>query len=193
VASRTAPDVAAFQDRGLQSGFGNAMYFRPGDKVAMFIDGVSLYFTSRKLGIEIDFRRLLEFFQGRSQLIRAHYYARLEQSDTLPALEPLANWLAFNGYVVIAKSTRQHGYLGGAVGVDIAVDMLELAPQINHAVLFAGAADYLPLVKAMQRKGVLISLVSAQRTTPAIVSDELRRQADQFIDLADIGTGVRRR
>jgi uncharacterized LabA/DUF88 family protein len=77
--------------------------------------------------------------------------------------------------------------------IEVAVDMLELAPRIDHAVLFSGDSDFRRLVEAMQRKGVRVSVVSSIRTTPPMVADELRRQADQFLELADIAPEFTRR
>jgi uncharacterized LabA/DUF88 family protein len=71
--------------------------------------------------------------------------------------------------------------------------MLELAPMIDHAVLFSGDSDFRRLVEAVQRKGVRVSVVSSIRTTPPMVADELRRQSDQFMELAEIAPEFTRR
>ena len=46
---------------------------------------------------------------------------------------------------------------------------------------------------SLQRKGVRVSVVSSIRTSPPMVADELRRQADQFLELADIAPEFTRR
>jgi hypothetical protein len=53
-------------------------------------------------------------------------------------------------------------------------------------VLFSGDGDFRSLVEAMQRRGVRVSVVSTISTQPAMVADELRRQADEFIDLSHL-------
>jgi uncharacterized LabA/DUF88 family protein len=73
------------------------------------------------------------------------------------------------------------------------VDMLELAPKLDHVVLFSGDSDFRRLVEAVQRKGVRVSVISSIRTSQPMVSDELRRQADHFIELADIAKEFTRR
>ena len=70
--------------------------------------------------------------------------------------------------------------------VEIAVDMLSLAPNIDHAVLFSGDGDFRRLVEAVQDKGVRVSVVSTLKSQPPQAADELRRAADQFVDLADL-------
>ena len=42
------------------------------------------------------------------------------------------------------------------------------------------------LVAAVQRRGVRVTVVSAISTQPSMVADELRRQADVFIDLMEL-------
>ena len=77
--------------------------------------------------------------------------------------------------------------------VELAVDMLELAPRLDHAVLFSGDSDFRRLVESVQRHGVRVSVMSSVRTAPAMAADELRRQADQFVELADIAPEFTRR
>ena len=77
--------------------------------------------------------------------------------------------------------------------IEVAVDMLELADRIDHAVLFSGDSDFRRLVEAVQRKGVRVSVVSSIRTSPPMDADELRRQADQFLELSEIASEFTRR
>jgi uncharacterized LabA/DUF88 family protein len=53
-------------------------------------------------------------------------------------------------------------------------------------VLFSGDGDFRCLVEAVQRKGVRVTVVSTLKSQPPMVSDDLRRQADAFVDLADL-------
>jgi uncharacterized LabA/DUF88 family protein len=70
--------------------------------------------------------------------------------------------------------------------IELAVDAMELAEHLDHIVLFSGDGDFRTLVEALQHKGKRVSVVSTLTTQPPMVADELRRQADQFIDLADL-------
>jgi uncharacterized LabA/DUF88 family protein len=70
--------------------------------------------------------------------------------------------------------------------IELAIDMLELAPKLDHAILFSGDSDFRRLVEAVQRRGVRVSVVSSIKTSPPMIADELRRQADQYIELAEI-------
>jgi uncharacterized LabA/DUF88 family protein len=70
--------------------------------------------------------------------------------------------------------------------IELAIDALELAPFINHAVIFSGDGDFRSLVEALQRKGLKVSVVSTINSQPPMVADELRRQADNFIELDEL-------
>lgn len=175
------------------------MHFLPQERVALFIDGANLYSASRNLGFDVDYRNLLVYFRSKAQIIRAYYYSALLETEDYSPLKPLTDWLAYNGYNLVTKAAKEftdatgRRRVKGNMDVEIAVDMLELAPKIDHAVLFSGDSDFRRLVEAVQRQGVRVSVISSIRTTPPMVADELRRQADQFIELSDIAPDFTRR
>src|SRR5271167_4208292 len=191
-----------------QRGFGSAcivhrkvhrMHFLPTERVALFIDGANLYSASRNLGFDVDYRNLLEYFRKQAHVIRAYYYSAVLETDEYSPLKPLTDWLAYNGYTLVTKPAKEftdasgRRRVKGSMDIEVAVDMLELSPRIDHAVLFSGDSDFRRLVEAMQRKGVRVSVVSSIRTSPPMVADELRRQADQFLELAEIAPEFTRR
>jgi len=174
------------------------MTFHPQERVALFIDGVNLYQTARALGFDIDYKRLLGVFAGKARLIRALYYTALQEDQEYSPVRPLVDWLDYNGYNVVTKPMREYvdssgrRKLRGAMDIDMAVDMMTLAKRLDHAVLFSGDGDFRRLVEALQRRGLRVSVVSTLRSQPPMVADELRRQADQFIDLADLAPQIAR-
>ena len=175
------------------------MDFRMEERVCLFIDGANLYSASRALGFDVDYRSLLAFFRARSRLVRAYYYSAVLDSEEYSPLKPLTDWLAYNGYTLVTKTAREftdaagRRRIKGNMDIELAVDMLEMAPRIDHAVLFSGDSDFRRLVEAVQRQGTRVSVISSVRTAPPIAGDELRRQADQFIELAEIGPEFTRR
>jgi uncharacterized LabA/DUF88 family protein len=168
------------------------MAFYPTDRLALFIDGSNLYSTARALGVDLDFRKLLDEFRTRGVLIRAYYYTALVEDQDYSPIRPLVDWLGYNGYRVVTKPARSYTdadgrkRVRGNVDIEIAVDMLEIAERADHLVLFSGDGDFRKLVEAVQRKGVRVTVVSTIRSQPPMIADELRRQADAFIDLSDI-------
>ncbi len=175
------------------------MHFLPTERAVLFIDGANLYSASRNLGFDVDYRNLLEFFRKKVHVLRAYYYSALLETDEYSPLKPLTDWLAYNGYTLVTKPAKEftdaagRRRVKGNMEIELAVDMLELAPHIEHAILFSGDADFRRLVEAVQRHGVRVSVISTIRSSPPMVADELRRQADQFLDLADISAEFTRR
>ncbi len=175
------------------------MDFRMEDRVCLFIDGANLYSASRNLGFDVDYRSLLAFFRARCKLVRAYYYSAVLDTEEYSPLKPLTDWLVYNGYTLVTKTAREftdqtgRRRIKGNMDIELAVDMLEMSPKMDHAILFSGDSDFRRLVEAVQRQGVRVSVVSTIRTSPPAAADELRRQADEFIELADIATEFTRR
>src|SRR3954470_9157098 len=161
-------------------------------RLALFLDGANLYATTETLRFDIDYKRLLKEFQGRGNLVRAFYYTALVEDQEYSSIRPLIDWLDYNGYRVVTKPTKEfvdstgRRKVKGNMDIELAIDALELAPYIEHAILFSGDGDFRPLVEALQRRGVRVSVVSTISTQPPMVADELRRQADEFVDLAHL-------
>jgi uncharacterized LabA/DUF88 family protein len=168
------------------------MTFYPTDRLALFIDGANLYSAAKNLGFDIDYRKLLEEFRKRSVLVRAYYYTALVENEEYSPIRPLVDWLDYNGYRLVTKPAREfvdsqgRKRWRGDMDVEIAVDMLEMAEHADHMVLFSGDGDFRRLVEAVQRKGSRVTVVSTVKSQPPMVSDDLRRQADNFVDLADL-------
>lgn len=175
------------------------MFFRENEKVCLFIDGANLYSASRNLGFDVDYRNLLAFFRKHCNVIRAYYYSAVLDTEEYSPLKPLTDWLAYNGFFLVTKNAReftdQNGRrrIKGSMDIELAVDMMEIAPHIDHAVLFSGDADLRRLVESVQKQGVRVTVISSVKTNPPMVGDELRRQADQFLDLVDIAPEFTRR
>jgi uncharacterized LabA/DUF88 family protein len=166
--------------------------FYPTDRLALFIDGANLHAAAKNLGFDIDFKRLLDEFRKRGLLIRAYYYTTLVEEQDYSPIRPLVDWLDYNGFTLVTKPAREYidrdgrKRFRGDMDMELAVDMLELAPKADHMVLFSGDSDFAYLVAAVQRKGVRVTVVSTLKSQPPMASDDLRRQADSFVDLADL-------
>jgi uncharacterized LabA/DUF88 family protein len=174
------------------------MTFYPTDRLALFIDGANLYSAAKNLGFDIDYRKLLDEFKKRSVLVRAYYYTALVENEEYSPIRPLVDWLDYNGYRLVTKPAREYVDASGRkrfrgdMDVEIAVDMLEMAEHADHMLLFSGDGDFRRLVEAVQRRGARVTVVSTVKSQPPMVSDDLRRQADSFIDLADLSDTIGR-
>ncbi|MDE0110688.1 MAG: NYN domain-containing protein, partial [Albidovulum sp.] len=167
------------------------MFYRD-ERLALFIDGSNLYAASRSLGFDIDYKKLREEFMRRGKLLRAFYYTALIESEDYSPIRPLVDWLNYNGFMMVTKPAREftdsmgRRKIKGNLDIELTVDAMESADHVDHIVLFSGDGDFKPLVEALQRRGVRVSVASTIRSVPPMVADELRRQADNFIELADL-------
>ena len=166
---------------------------------AIFIDGSNLYAAAKNLGFDIDYRKLRHFFESGSWLLRAYYYTAIADDSDYSPVRPLADWLDYNGFTLVSKPAKEYvdsmgrRRIRGNMDVEIAVDALNLAEHIDHMILISGDGDFRRLIEAMQAKGVKVTVVSSIRTSPPIAADEVRRQADEFLDLLDIAPQIERR
>ncbi len=174
------------------------MEFYPNERVALFIDGANLYATAKALNFDIDYKRLLALFQKRGRLIRALYYTALIEEHDYSPIRPLIDWLDYNGYSIVTKPAKEftdasgRRKIKGNMDIELAVDVMEMIEHLDHVVLFSGDGDFRSLLEVVQRRGRRVTVVSTMATKPPMVADELRRQADQFIDLVDLEDEVGR-
>ena len=169
------------------------MNFYPEDRLAVFIDGANFYGAARALGFDIDYRRLHDLFMKKARLIRISYYTAFTDDQEYSPLRPLIDWLDYNGFTLVTKPTKEftdaatgRRRLKGNMDVEIAVDMMEMVGRADHMVLMSGDGDFRSLVEAVQRKGVRVTVISTLRSQPPMIADELRRQADNFIELDEL-------
>ncbi len=174
------------------------MLFYPTERIALFIDGANLYGAAKGLQFDIDYKRLLELFARKGVLVRAFYYTALAEDQEFSPLRPLVDWLDYNGFAVVTKPLKEftdaqgRRRVKGNMDIELAIDVMEMAGCVDHVVIFSGDGDFARLVDAVQRQGKRVSVVSTIRTSPPMAADELRRQADNFIELDEIKTLIAR-
>lgn len=175
----------------------NPFGIRPTDRVALYIDGPNFYAATKALNFDIDYKKLRDHFRFNCDLVRIHYYTALRDDDEgreHQSIRPLVDWLSYNGYDVVTKPTKEfvdaagRRKVKGNMDIDLAVDMLEDSAFVTHQFLFSGDGDFLPVVRAVQRRGVCVTAVSVLSTPEGIpmIADELRRQVNYFVDLSSV-------
>jgi uncharacterized LabA/DUF88 family protein len=167
-------------------------------RIALFIDGANLHATAKTLGFDIDYKRLLKEFQSRGTLLRAFYYTAVIEDQEFSSIRPLIDWLDYNGYTVVTKPGKEfidasgRRRVKGNMDIELAVHAMELAGCIDEMVLFSGDGNFRPLVEAVQRHGVRVTVISTIANQPPLIADELRRQADGFTDLIELQSKIGR-
>lgn len=168
------------------------------EKLALFIDGSNLYAAAKALDFDIDYKLLLNWAASRGRLVRAFYYTALIEDQEYSPIRPLVDWLDYNGYSMVTKPTKEfidaqgRRKIKGNMDIELAIDMMELADHVDHIMLFSGDGDFRRLLEAVQRKGVRVTVVSTVKSSPPMVADELRRQADHFFELDALAAHISR-
>ena len=185
----------------------------PGERLAIFIDGWNFrYATYESFRLRVDYLRLLDYFRQNSILIRAYFYTGEWDSSSIDFYIRMVNppdpdgmrqeleeqarsdrgfwrFLNRNGYKVIRKTVRVQRQANGSVkpkadlDLELAVDMLNLAERCDKQVLISGDGDFVPLVEAVQARGVRVVVVSTQ--SPDAYQNANYRASDQLLDVAD--------
>jgi uncharacterized LabA/DUF88 family protein len=170
----------------------------PDERVVVLIDGANLYSAAKALGFDMDYRKLLEEFSLHGRLIRATYYTALVEEQDFSPIRPLVDWLDYNGYSLVTKPAKEYTDAAGRrrfkgdMDVEIAIDLLQATAYADHAFLFSGDGDFKAALDAAQRKGMRVTVVSTIKSNPPMAADDLRRTADNFIDLTDLAALVGR-
>jgi len=170
----------------------------PDERVAVFIDGANLYSAAKSLAFDMDYKKLIEEFRKHGRFIRATYYTALVEDQDFSPIRPLVDWLDYNGYTLVTKPAKEYTDANGRrrykgdMDVELAVDMLQAASFVDHAFLFSGDGDFVAAIEAVQRKGMRVSVVSTIKSNPPMASDDIRRAADNFIDLTDLASLIGR-
>ena len=174
------------------------MNFNPNERIALFIDGSNLYAAARALGFDIDYKKLLKIFSEEGYMVRAFYYTALVEDQEYSPIRPLVDWLDYNGYTMVTKPTKEftetagRRKIKGNMDIELAVDVMEMTPYIDHVVIFSGDGDFRRLVEWSQSKGKRVTVVSTVKSKPPMIADELRRQADIFLELAELRPQIER-
>ena len=146
--------------------------FYKDERLALFIDGSNLYAAAKSLGFDIDYKLLRQEFMRRGKLLRAFYYTALLENDEYSPIRPLVDWLNYNGFTMVTKPAKEYTdsmgrrKVKGNMDIELAVDAMELAPRVDHIVLFSGDGDFRPLIESLQRQGVRVSVVATIRSQP---------------------------
>ena len=162
-------------------------------KSVVLIDGANTYSCARAFGMDVDYRKLTLWARARSHLLRSYYFTTVEEGeDGVQSIHPLLDWLDYNGYTMVTRLAKErydtsgNRRLRGTIDVLLAVQAITIAPTVDEIVLFSGNADFAPLVEAIQDMGRRVIVVSSIDPAAPFAADELRRQADEFIDLANL-------
>jgi len=176
-------------------------------KTIYLIDGANFFSAVKALGFDMDYSKLdqaLGIDEGR--VLRRYYFTTVKEAkspDDYQSLKPLLDYLALNvhcKYRVVTKPVKEFESLEGerriksSMSVELVLTGMRHAynGEVDQVVLFSGNGDFIPFVAELQERSIFVSVVSTMKSNPSMISDELRRQADSFLDLADLMPNLKR-
>jgi uncharacterized LabA/DUF88 family protein len=153
-------------------------------RVGVFVDVPNIIYAAERLGISINFGKLLGRLTRGRALVRASAYApisddpqaRLEQQKFV---QPFVNY----GYRIVTKPFKRFadGSIKGNFDVELAMDVLTMSDRLDVVSLVSGDGDFRRLCEIVASKGVRVEVVAFGTST----AGELRAIADDYVDLAE--------
>jgi uncharacterized LabA/DUF88 family protein len=150
--------------------------------VAVFVDVANIFYAAKAAGIDIDYVTLLKAATVGRDFVRAYAYTGLDPENENQ--RQFHSFLARNGYKVISKDIRKYGdgRIKANLDIELVVDMMKTARNLDIAVVVSGDGDFAPAIRAVQEQGVRVEVISFRGNT----SSDLIEVADQFTDIAQI-------
>jgi uncharacterized LabA/DUF88 family protein len=181
-------DSALLTSSGSSLSQNQSSAFHRKHRIAILIDGASLFYAALQLQIEIDYLKLLAHLKNDRPLLRAYFYTGIDRANDRQ--QGFLLWMRRNGYRVFTKDliTLPDGSRKANMDVEMAVDMLMLGNYCDTLVLLSGTGDLNYAVDALSYRGVKIELFSLRANT----NEQLINLADRFIDLNDIKNLIRK-
>ncbi len=175
------------------------MYFSENERLGLLVDGSNTHAAARSLNFDIDYKRLQEWARTKARLVASEYYTAIVPTDSAEdgyvSVKPLVDWLTYNGWrmkTVDAKVSinevtgRRH--VRSSINMEICVGIMRMSRHVDHILLCSGNGDFRPAIADAQSQGVRVTALSTLQAgySGPMVSDDLRRQVDQFIDLTEL-------
>ena len=152
-------------------------------RLMIFIDGANLFYAASQMGIEIDYAKLLRYFEQQSTLVYAFFYTGVDPSNTRQ--QAFLTWMRRNGYRVVTKDMILNSTGSKRVSrmnVEIAVDMMRFAQDCDTEILISGDGDLAYAVSAVSYFGAKVEVIALRSMT----HNSLTKAAANFIDLFSI-------
>lgn len=154
------------------------------ERLALFFDGANHSKALSKSGVDMNFGPLLQNLRKTYDVESARYYSGISDEDEHRNIREFLKGLSSKGYDVITKPVKKFpdGTIKGNVDVEIAVDMVSMAPRLDRVILFSGDGDFAYLVRTVQGMGVYVTVCSHSTFTAM----DLKTQANEFLELRDL-------
>lgn len=149
---------------------------------AVMIDGLNTHYCFKSLGFSPDYKKMLDYFKRITILKKVYYFVVIDKDQEENSIIRLIDWLDYNGFICKVTDTDERNK---GIQVDFTVQVMKLIPVVDHYVLFTGNSQFVPLVRHLDDAGKVVTVCSTM-LNQKMVSDSLRRAADNFVELNDL-------
>jgi len=150
--------------------------------VAVFVDVANIFYAAKAAGVDIDYVTLLKSAIAGRDFVRAYAYTGLDPENENQ--RNFHSFLARHGYKVVSKDIRKYGdgKVKANLDIELVVDMLKTARNLDVAIVVSGDGDFAPAIRAVQEMGVRVEVISFRGNT----SSDLMDVADTFTDIVNL-------
>lgn len=157
-----------------------------GSKVAVFIDAANFEISLKQSKLWADYKKLLKFVKARGNIVFLGYYSPIFKTK---GQERFFSFIKNKGFKIITKNikvirrskSKNKNKNKANFDVEITFDAAVRMDEFNKFILFSGDSDFVYLVLQLQRKSIYTTIISPVWRT----AKELKKQADEFIELKD--------
>lgn len=171
------------------------------NKSKSIFDGANIFYTQKKLGWNIDWRKAKDYLERGKEIIEWRYYVGLKEGDK--KMRKYLSYLDRIGFVVITKPLKKIKIQDSEPAfkiyktkfiykanfdVEIATDILLDKSPIEEIVLFSGDSDFRYLVEKLKSIGKKLIVFASKKT----LSWELKLETDEVIYFEGIEDKIKR-
>ncbi|MDP3882695.1 MAG: NYN domain-containing protein [Candidatus Staskawiczbacteria bacterium] len=160
-------------------------------KTKIYIDGANIFYTQKRLGWSVDWKKVKDYIEQEKESIEWRYYVGVKDGDEkmLKYLKHL-NLIGFN---TITKPLKKIKTTDGGMAqrefiykanfdVEMTVDILLEKFKLDEIVIFSGDSDFKYLVKKLKDTGLKTIIFSSRKT----ISWELKLESSKVVYFEDI-------
>ena len=174
--------MTVMERRGGAGGNGGVSTVAP-QRVGVFVDVPNIVYAAERIGVDIDWGRVLHYLSRDRHVVRASAYApvsddRFQRIELQKFVEPFYKL----PYRILTKPLKRfgNGEIKANFDVELAIDVITMADRLDIVCLVSGDGDFRRMVELVQSKGVRVEVVAFSSST----AGELRAVCDEYIDFS---------
>jgi len=162
------------------------------ERVMVFVDSSNLFHALKRLGLKIDYYKLVKELVGNRTLVRPYYYGSKAPYPKSLTQDKFHRALQHEGFEVITKPIKTiHENIWVEKGVDIALatDILINAFRnlFDTAILVSGDSDFVTTLAEIKRLGKRVEVAAFDNT----IDQGLKGVADRYVSLDNLWERIR--